>query len=360
MNKPSRYLRLYSCCHFIKGANRTLLLDSQRQQYFFVPNAMQIFIDFAHGQELSKALGALEEEDKAVAEEYIDFLLTNELAFYCSSLEEYNSFPAIDTSWDDAASITNAVFEIDDPNNITHILKSISDLYIPCVQLIIHFSIDNLEVFSKQIKMFNDVSNKTLQILFRNHGEFSIGDLLAFSAAHPKIELMIAFGSKENLWQETNNTSIILSTQNDYGSDYCGIVQAAYFNFKLSHYTESLAHNTCLNRKISIDTKGNIKNCPSMKESFGHISNTTLAEAIEKSSFKNYWNITKDQVSVCRDCEFRHICTDCRAYLDNPDDPYSKPLKCGYNPYTCEWEEWSTHPMKRQAIQHYQLNFLNA
>lgn len=31
----------------------------------------------------------------------------------------------------------------------------------------------------------------------------------------------------------------------------------------------------------------------------------------------------------------------------------SKPLKCGYNPYTSEWAEWSTNPLKRKAINFY-------
>ncbi|HLT42986.1 MAG TPA: hypothetical protein VKZ95_09805, partial [Sphingobacteriaceae bacterium] len=43
-------------------------------------------------------------------------------------------------------------------------------------------------------------------------------------------------------------------------------------------------------------------------------------------------------VDVCKDCEFRYICQDCRAYLKNSDDLYSKPLKCTYNPYEGVWE----------------------
>lgn len=92
-----------------------------------------------------------------------------------------------------------------------------------------------------------------------------------------------------------------------------------------------------------------------MTESFGNIRDTTLKQAIEKPGFKKYWNITKDQISVCKDCEFRHICTDCRAYLEDPEDSFSKPLKCGYNPYTCEWEEWSLNPLKQKAIAYYGL-----
>ncbi len=90
-----------------------------------------------------------------------------------------------------------------------------------------------------------------------------------------------------------------------------------------------------------------------MPESFGNIRDTTLMEAIEKPGFKKYWNITKDQIAVCKDCEFRYICTDCRAYKEDPDDDYSKPLKCGYDPYTGVWEEWSTNPLKQKAIDFY-------
>ncbi len=135
----------------------------------------------------------------------------------------------------------------------------------------------------------------------------------------------------------------------------CGNINKDYFSFTMDHYTESQHHNTCLNRKISIDVDGNIKNCPSMKDNFGNIKDTTLEEAINKPHFKKYWNIKKDDISVCKDCEFRHICTDCRAYIENPQDITSKPLKCGYNPYTAEWQEWSVNPLKQKAIEYYKI-----
>lgn len=90
-----------------------------------------------------------------------------------------------------------------------------------------------------------------------------------------------------------------------------------------------------------------------MKESFGNIKTTTLQEALAIKGFKKHWNTTKDKIKVCRDCEFRYICTDCRAYTEDPKDSYSKPLKCGYDPYTGAWEEWSANPLKDAAIQYY-------
>jgi hypothetical protein len=50
------------------------------------------------------------------------------------------------------------------------------------------------------------------------------------------------------------------------------------------------------------------------------------------------WSITQDPVEICRDCEFRYVCTDCRAYTRRPGAPASKPAKCAYDPYTATWD----------------------
>jgi radical SAM protein with 4Fe4S-binding SPASM domain len=73
-----------------------------------------------------------------------------------------------------------------------------------------------------------------------------------------------------------------------------------------------------------------------MLEDFGDIRTTPLREALEMPGFRDRWSVTKDSVGVCRDCEFRYICTDCRAYTDG-GDPLGKPAKCTYDPYTATW-----------------------
>lgn len=143
----------------------------------------------------------------------------------------------------------------------------------------------------------------------------------------------------------------------------CGKVDLKYFNVNLRKVLEAINHNSCLHKKISIDKDGNIKNCPSMHQSFGNIKNTTLEEALHHRDFKKYWNLTKDKIEICKDCEFRYICTDCRAYteqthIDKEGLDISKPLKCGYNPYKAEWEEWSANPLKQKSISQYGLKDL--
>ena len=161
--------------------------------------------------------------------------------------------------------------------------------------------------------------------------------------------IRIAIYDSDNDHSDNN----VIFVKNSLSNVSCGKISPELFMINPVFYTASHFHNTCLSRKISVDFDGSIKNCPSMSQSFGNIRDTTLLEALEHPEFKKYWNITKDKVSVCMNCEFRYICTDCRAYLEEPGDSHSKPLKCGYNPYTGEWEEWSTNPLKQKAINYY-------
>jgi SPASM domain peptide maturase of grasp-with-spasm system len=97
-----------------------------------------------------------------------------------------------------------------------------------------------------------------------------------------------------------------------------------------------------LNRKVSIDSAGEIKNCPAMNKRYGNAADTALTNVLAQPEFRTVWDISKDQVETCCDCEFRYICTDCRALLRNPSNPLSKPLRCGYDPYSATWGDTTT------------------
>jgi SPASM domain peptide maturase of grasp-with-spasm system len=125
-------------------------------------------------------------------------------------------------------------------------------------------------------------------------------------------------------------------TQRIDSNSHCGIIDPFYFQLHQGSFVEAQKYNSCLNRKLSIDIDGSIKNCPTLKTSYGKIDEVNDFDWIlNESTFKNLWSINKDQIAICKDCEFRYVCTDCRGFLD---DPFAKPYKCGYNPYTTTWE----------------------
>lgn len=91
--------------------------------------------------------------------------------------------------------------------------------------------------------------------------------------------------------------------------------------------------NSCLNGKVCIDKYGNIKNCYHEEKIFGNIKVNTLKEVIEKTDFCKKWNINKDCIDVCKDCPYRYMCVDCRYFIEDPANKFSKPSFCKYNPY---------------------------
>jgi hypothetical protein len=75
-----------------------------------------------------------------------------------------------------------------------------------------------------------------------------------------------------------------------------------------------------------------------MSKSYGNIANTRLEDVIQLPEFQKLWFVKKDEIDVCKDCEFRYMCTDCRCFIKDPGNIYSQPAKCPYNPYICKWQ----------------------
>ena len=96
-----------------------------------------------------------------------------------------------------------------------------------------------------------------------------------------------------------------------------------------------------------------------MKVSFGHHTHTSLSDVAMDNRFRSAWHIKKDMIKKCQDCEFRYACTDCRAYLEDPQDILSKPLKCGYDPYTGTWDNWGRERAEHWVVTHYGLEGLS-
>lgn len=347
------YLKLFSCCQITRGASRALLMDIQRQSYWLIPLGLCTILEQCQTTEAEAILNACNDSDRQIVNEYFSFLIEHELAFYCDTREEADCFPEMDLTWSMPFAITNAVIEIKNLQTLPGLSRFLEGHYIPCIQFALHQAFCCISELTEILNHLSPIKSKTRQLVLHYQPCLAFPELIKICHQFPDIELLLVHSVPEPLHWTEKGVTIIMSSENINFSSNCGQVSDRHFNLGQEHYTEAQMHNTCLNRKISIDTEGNIRNCPSMKESFGNIHNTSLAEALNKPGFKKYWDITKDQISVCKDCEFRYVCTDCRAYLEQPGDIYSKPLKCGYDPYTCTWEEWSSHPMKQAAMAFY-------
>ncbi len=348
-------IKFFECCHFVKGVNRAIICDLQRGQYIFVPLALvELFTQFDKYsvEEIKKNFPV---SDHEYIDEYLDFLVKEEFIFFTNTPD---LFPRISTEWDEPYVISNMIVDID---KIDHpwdkIMETITSL--GCRHLQIRcFSVKKIEYLVKILYVFFESRIASIELIVKWDGMLGEKDIIELFESSQRLFTLIIHSCKDNAVLESSRKkygNIQLTKQVIDSSSHCGIISQDLFSINNGTYFESVNYNSCLNRKISIDVNGDLKNCPSMMQSFGNINEVSIQEALGKQDFKKYWHIKKDDIEVCKKCEFKYICTDCRAYIENPKDIYSKPLKCGYNPQTCEWEEWSTNPLKQKAIEYYGL-----
>ena len=67
-------------------------------------------------------------------------------------------------------------------------------------------------------------------------------------------------------------------------------------------------------------------------------SNENLKKIINQKDFLKIWKLKKDNISVCKECEFRYICPDNRVpILNKRSNTYAHKTKCNYDPKTTKW-----------------------
>lgn len=105
---------------------------------------------------------------------------------------------------------------------------------------------------------------------------------------NPKINQIILFGAPNNQITQIENSDQVIRyiTDKNLSEKSCGCININYFTIGTDFFFESKKYNTCLNRKISIDRQGFIKNCPSMLENFGHIDNVILSDVVNNAEFQ--------------------------------------------------------------------------
>lgn len=353
------YLRLNKGCIPVQGARRSLLCDLYQERYLLIGPELFEILAVHYRKSIAEICSIYPAGRQEMILDAFGMLEQQGWIFY--SKDAGPDAAVTGTWWVSTAQITNALFDCDRlPDYITPAF--VADLgRLGCRHLQFRFfkPVDLHRFLQQTVAVLDHSAVVSVSLLLPCMAD--TGNWRKALQQNTRIQEIV-------FWEATAARSvqaghpvscrIQYSTATISSSMHCGVVHAAYFTVNEAHYRESHMHNSCLYRKISIDTEGNIKNCPSMKESFGNIKDTSLAEALQQPGFRQYWDITKNQVMVCRDCEFRHICTDCRAYREDPEDQYSKPLKCGYDPYTGTWEEWSRHPLKQQAIAFYGMEAL--
>jgi len=91
---------------------------------------------------------------------------------------------------------------------------------------------------------------------------------------------------------------------------------------------------------MAVTFDGSVLPCTmSRQETYGNVNLQSLTKILESPFLNKLWTLSKDHIEICKDCEYRYMCLDCRplARKGGGDELCVKVSHCLYDPYQGEW-----------------------
>lgn len=352
-----RFFKLYSSCIVVSGVMRSTICDLQRHQIHVISNDLRLLLQRLKSKAVNDVINKYNYDPEIIYSE-IEKLERNELGYWH---DDPKKFPDLDLAWYSPEIISNAIIEIG--KNYKPILSiaipQLKNLGCKHIEFRLDSEITHTDVHSV-LTMLDESKIRGVFIIQKFFDFTQIDNYKKLIENFPRLLQVVLHSFDESKSENLYDDKIkaegkILITNENLTNSHCGFISSNKFVSNIDSFTESINYNSCLNKKISIDQNGNLLNCPAFKTTYGNVNTDSLADVVNQEAFKVIWGITKDEIEKCKSCEFRHVCTDCRAFVEEPDNLKSKPLKCGYDPATGIWENWSKNPLKQKAITFYGL-----
>lgn len=276
----------------------------------------------------------------SMLDQYFQFLIEKDFLLIVSDKSHFEHFPRLDLTFDFPGILTNAILDFNsetlNKENYNDYVTLIKEFYaLGCNNYQVRFF--GLKANDIIFKLLKETNNLDIEIdLIYPYTTSTIEDLERYFFEITNLRSLIIH-SVPSGGMLSNATKFDITFTETLLTDHdcCGVIKPQYFTINLPLFTESLRFNNCLNRKIGVDVNGNIKNCPSMKKIYGKIGHS-VTDIVKTQDFQEIWGLNKNSILICKICEFRYMCTDCRAFLNNLND---KPLKCNYDPFTAVWKK---------------------
>ena len=265
-----RYFNLFSNIIVTRGFNRVLFSDLQRNISELYPVELGDIIDSLEIKSIENILKGLDTHSRTLFNEYIDELLEKEYGFITSDNWELN-LPKIPTTYNDYSTISNLFIEIEDVSSIHKIKNSVDNLLVKYIVIHCYKNL-TIEDFIEIDNYFEKSTLIGIEIYCPFYTGVTNKFLSKINEQSKRFYNIIFFNCKKVPFKRQKDFRFAIEFTN-IGIDRmsCGKINLKYFNTNISKVLESLNHNSCLHKKISIDLNGNIKNCPSMTQSFGNI-----------------------------------------------------------------------------------------
>jgi hypothetical protein len=278
---------LFPCIQVIKGFKRVTFIDEQRSDYSVFPLNIMSFINDG-------------EIDINLPYEYFEYIFNQEYIFKVPRVLK-QSFLSNITESPEAINPIELTINFLSIGATENILNNIKSSY----RINLVFTITN-QLKPEEIEFLNNINSEQLF--------YSISYLIANKFL---LEYSIIF---------TNYSEFISnsSTNCSFRIDYINYHQSKYknnYSYRKIYY--------CFDTKCFIDSYG--------KKLFDFNKDYNLEELFYYFETGVY-TVSKTDLDICKDCEFRHMCVDNRLPYKRSEKEWYHKIECNYNPYIAKWE----------------------
>jgi len=307
MNRKEYFL-LYENCIPVLGKESSLIMDIQRNEYFEITNLMcKILIENLKRPTIYNLRKSYDFMYNDGIDAFFSYLFKNDLGFYT---REPSNFIKINKEFKSPFSLLTSVISFNKKSNysIKKVFSQLVDLGCQSIQLRL-FGIFDLALLKNILDLSKESRVAIIEVYIESK-DYELEFLKSIMYNNLRVHLYI-HSHKENkrinVFKDNKEYQItfIKKRINEFEKEKFSI---DLLTCNTKFYIEALNFNVGLNRKISIDSKGNIKNYISHNESFGHVSNVKIKNVLKLNSFQKKWYISNDKIEKCKECRYRYMC----------------------------------------------------
>lgn len=318
------FLRNFSDTTLYSGYSRAIGIDFSRQRvYFFDPKLVSLLIDSKY----CSSIESLSEKEPHLLP-LIEELVAKEIVFKTNSPELFPNEFFFEESFSLKETIHVKFIEFDE-FILADLKKIINSFQIKAGKFDLRKC--SHEFITSIAAYFSDTTFESLEFLVNFNVSSDFIDFAQECTSKNGALLRISIDGLPNdfVFPEVSEVSFC-----DLDESFPKIVPSQ----KL--FSETLFVNNFFHKKLFVNENGEIQTGENPDKTIGVIGKIgldSLEEIVLETNGTGLGIIQKDQISVCKDCEFRYICVDNRTPISRSKNDYFFESECPYNPYITKW-----------------------
>ncbi len=315
-----KYFKLFSDCKLVAGIDNGLIYDLGKSKFYLINKEYCEFLQKIENKQIFE----IEENFGLDAINIINELIEMDIGFIT---DNPSHFTDISLEFIKPSKVISAVIEFNNCYDIYDILDQLDCLGCKSITMVLISKNVDFSFLNTLMNRMNDSYLVSIELVlsFRYRKKIT----LDFYFKNLRIIRVLYLDAPKNTnFFNKFGVQVILSTEKSFSFEEK--IDRNYFYSNTDMFCEAQNHNLGLNRKISINQTGEIKNYITHKKSFGNVNDVKLRDVINNPDFIKHWNIPNDLILKCKDCIYRYCCASNSELIKINEFNFIKKEYCNY------------------------------